>query len=168
MWNFKVTLWNSTQNILPIHWKLWFLYNTEILRAPRFKISYPFLNPPPPPRQIFRDHIYQNDRVRQCLLNSCMYPGIFIEIFAKFILNYIFCQHIVRIFCEIALGWIPIIANQYWYRIWLGALRKQAIIWAIVEQYLCHHMASLWVNEVKDPYTSIHAVLRLGLYCDMQ
>ena len=30
-------LWNSAQNILPIHWKLWFLYNTEIFRALRFK-----------------------------------------------------------------------------------------------------------------------------------
>ena len=41
--NFKVTLWNSTQNILPTHWKIWFLYNIEILRALRFKSSYAFL-----------------------------------------------------------------------------------------------------------------------------
>ena len=47
MWNFKGTLWNSTQNILPIHWKIWFLYNTDILRALRFKSSYAFLNAPP-------------------------------------------------------------------------------------------------------------------------
>ena len=33
VWNFKGTLWNSTQNILPIHWKIWFLYDIEILRA---------------------------------------------------------------------------------------------------------------------------------------
>ena len=46
VWNFKGTLWNSTQNILPIHWKIWFLYNMEILRAPGFKSSYVFLNPP--------------------------------------------------------------------------------------------------------------------------
>ena len=39
-WNFKGTLWNSTQNILPIHWKIWFLCNFEILRALRFKSSY--------------------------------------------------------------------------------------------------------------------------------
>ena len=43
MWNFKGTLWNSTQNILPIYWKVWFLYNIEILRALRFKSSYAFL-----------------------------------------------------------------------------------------------------------------------------
>ena len=29
--NLKGTLWNSTQNILHIHWKIWFLYNIEIL-----------------------------------------------------------------------------------------------------------------------------------------
>ena len=47
MWNFKGTLWNSTQNILPIHWKIWFLYNIEILWALRFKSSYAFLKRPP-------------------------------------------------------------------------------------------------------------------------
>ena len=40
VWNFQGTLWNSTQNILPKHWKLWFLYNTEILRALRLKNAY--------------------------------------------------------------------------------------------------------------------------------
>ena len=43
MWNFKRYLWNSTQNILPIHWKIQFLCNIEILRALRFKSSYAFL-----------------------------------------------------------------------------------------------------------------------------
>ena len=47
VWNFKGTLWNSTQNILPIHWKMRFLYNIEILRALRFKSSYAFLKRPP-------------------------------------------------------------------------------------------------------------------------
>ena len=47
MWNFKGTLWNSTQNILPIHWKIRFLYNIEILRALRFKSSYAFFKRPP-------------------------------------------------------------------------------------------------------------------------
>ena len=36
-----------TQNIFPIHWKIWFLYNIEILRALRFKSSYVFLKCPP-------------------------------------------------------------------------------------------------------------------------
>ena len=30
VWNFKGTFWNSTQNILPIHWKIWLLYKIEI------------------------------------------------------------------------------------------------------------------------------------------
>ena len=47
VWNFKGTLWNSTQNIIPIHWKIWFLYNIEILRALGFKSSYSFLKCPP-------------------------------------------------------------------------------------------------------------------------
>ena len=47
VWNFKGTLWNFTQNILPIHWKILFLYNFEILRALRFKSSYAFLKRPP-------------------------------------------------------------------------------------------------------------------------
>ena len=32
MWNFKGYLWNSTQNIWPIHWKIWFLYNIKLWR----------------------------------------------------------------------------------------------------------------------------------------
>ena len=39
-------IWNSTQNILPIHWKIWFLYNVEYLRAHRFMSSNVFLKPP--------------------------------------------------------------------------------------------------------------------------
>ena len=46
MWNFKGILWNSTQNILPIHWKIWFLHNTEFLRARRCKSSYAFFKRP--------------------------------------------------------------------------------------------------------------------------
>ena len=47
MWNFKGTLCNSPQNILPILWKTWFLYNIEISRALRFKSSYVSLKWPP-------------------------------------------------------------------------------------------------------------------------
>ena len=47
VWNFKGTLWNSTQNTLPIHWKMQFLYNIAILRALRFKSSLAFLKYPP-------------------------------------------------------------------------------------------------------------------------
>ena len=47
VWKFKGTLWNSTQNILPMHWKIWSLYNIEILRALRIKSPYAFLKRPP-------------------------------------------------------------------------------------------------------------------------
>ena len=39
LWNCKGYLWNSTQNILPIHWKIWLLCNVENLRALKFKSS---------------------------------------------------------------------------------------------------------------------------------
>ena len=51
-------LWNSTQNILPIHWKNRFLYN-NLLRALRFKSSYAFLKCPPDllgERVLFPEH----------------------------------------------------------------------------------------------------------------
>ena len=56
MWNFKGTLWNSTQNISPIHWKVRFLYNIEILRALRFKSSYAFLKRPPGQLTMINSH----------------------------------------------------------------------------------------------------------------
>ena len=50
MWNFKGYLWNSTQNILPIHWTCWkmcILSTYDNLRALRIKSSYAFLKHPP-------------------------------------------------------------------------------------------------------------------------
>ena len=47
VWNFKGYLWNSTQNILPIHWKMWILFTSKNLRALRFKSSKVFLKRPP-------------------------------------------------------------------------------------------------------------------------
>ena len=46
MWNFKGYLWNSTQNIIPIHWKIQFVYNFEILGDFRFKSSCAFFKWP--------------------------------------------------------------------------------------------------------------------------
>ena len=43
-WNFKATLRNSTQNILPIHWKVYSLLRSEILRAHKFTGSKAFIN----------------------------------------------------------------------------------------------------------------------------
>ena len=53
VWNFRGYLWNSTQNILPIHWNITILWNIEIWRALRVKSSYAFLK-------------------RPCCLNRCM------------------------------------------------------------------------------------------------
>ena len=38
--------------------------------------------------------------------------------------------------------------NQHWFRLWLGAVRQQAITWASVDLDLCRHMASLGHNEL--------------------
>ena len=43
--NFKGYLWNSTQNVLPIHWPIWYS-NIELLRALRFKSWFPALKWP--------------------------------------------------------------------------------------------------------------------------
>ena len=39
VWNFKGTLWSSTQNIFTIHWKMCISFRCENLRALRFKSS---------------------------------------------------------------------------------------------------------------------------------
>ena len=41
LWNFKEYLWNSTQNILPLHWKNWFLHNVEILELSDLRAHTP-------------------------------------------------------------------------------------------------------------------------------
>ena len=47
VWNFKGYLWNSTQNILPIHWKVRFIYNVENVKALISKSSGAFFETPP-------------------------------------------------------------------------------------------------------------------------
>ena len=44
VWNFKGYLWNSTQNTLPIHWKIWFLYNTEMWTTIDLRVCRHFRN----------------------------------------------------------------------------------------------------------------------------
>ena len=46
VWNFKGNIWNSTQTILPICWKIWFWYKIEILWALRCESSNMFLKRP--------------------------------------------------------------------------------------------------------------------------
>ena len=53
----KVSFEIPHKDILPIHWKIWFLYNIEILRALRFKSSNAFLKCPP------GDHFTKNSSI---------------------------------------------------------------------------------------------------------
>ena len=75
MWNFKGYLWNSKQNIVPIHWKINLLWNIEILRALRVKSSYALLKRPPggifqymPPNLLNKAHQIPN---LKCFVSSC-------------------------------------------------------------------------------------------------
>ena len=47
MWNFKGTLWNSTQTILTIHWKMCILFVGENLRVLRLRARKRFWNTQP-------------------------------------------------------------------------------------------------------------------------
>ena len=40
------------------------------------------------------------------------------------------------------------ISIQHWFRLWLDAVKQQAITWANVDQDVCHHVASLEGNEL--------------------
>ena len=37
---------------------------------------------------------------------------------------------------------MPGLSAQYWFKLWLGAMRQQAITWINVEQDLCYHMST--------------------------
>ena len=41
------------------------------------------------------------------------------------------------------------VGSQCWFRWWLGAIKRQAIIWAGVDPDICCHMASLGHSELK-------------------
>ena len=53
--------------------------------------------------------------------------------------------------CEIALRWMPrtpLMTSQFWFRLWLGTVRQQAVTWDNAGPDLCHHMAILWHTEL--------------------
>ena len=80
MWNFKGYLWNSTRNILPIHWKMWILFTGENLRALRFKSSLVFLKRPPGPWCKFSGWICGVINVcHQCFMSNLLRRGIEIK-----------------------------------------------------------------------------------------
>ena len=103
MWNFKGYLWNSTQNILLIHWKIRFLYNIGILRALRFKSSYAFLKRPP------GDTVWQpilnlyNHGHAQLILGNKKYNSIFNDIATlrrhSELKYFLFSEDMALIFC---------------------------------------------------------------------
>ena len=64
MWNFKATLWNSTQDILPIHCKMCVLFACENLRALRFKSSWAFL------KRILIYATYYDKKICQCQVTT--------------------------------------------------------------------------------------------------
>ena len=72
MWNFKGYLWNSTQNILPIHWKMQFLFNIQFLRA--LRACKHFWNSPlhQPSRWHFQQH---NSTMLYVIIMSQKWPG---------------------------------------------------------------------------------------------
>ena len=54
--------------------------------------------------------------------------------------------------------------SQHWCRLWLGAVRQQAITWANVDPDLCHHMASLSHNEIKLQHHLYGTLCYIGLW----
>ena len=143
MWNFKGTLWNSTQNILPIHWKISFLYNTDILRALKFKSSYVFLKRPP--GNTLRQLIITHDDKNTWGNFSDHFDMLMQEI-----------RNSNRLAMELCLSYInPPICNFYdlfvvlkftskWYRF-------------ILEKYIlhmpCQHNCHWWIPHHKQPVT---------------
>ena len=49
-----------------------------------------------------------------------------------------------------------LMSSQHWFRLWLGAVRQQAITWTNVDQVLWCHMPSLGHNELRFFYYVIH------------
>ena len=80
MWNFKGTLWNSTQHILFIHWKMWILFTTENLRALRFKSSKLFLKRPPSSLFEAESYVFWHLHVwSDCIINIVVPIAIFYQ-----------------------------------------------------------------------------------------
>ena len=51
-----------------------------------------------------------------------------------------------------------VMISQHWFRLWLDAVRQQAITWANVDSDLCRHIASLGHNELIWIETRIYAI----------
>ena len=85
-------------------------------------------------------------RVKNCWQNHNANLGKFIKWFS----------------CASGLGWKPMFPSQQWPRLWLGAVRQQAITCTIVDQDPCRHMASLGVDELR--HNIIHLMAKVISY----
>ena len=62
-----------------------------------------------------------------------------------------FCQLMFFFnFIKIALKRFANNSKQHLFRLWLGAVKEQALTWAKVDQDICRLMAYLWDNELTD------------------
>ena len=58
------------------------------------------------------------------------------------------CYKKSKIKNKLILPCMPRISSQTWFRLWLGAVRHQAITWASVDQVICQHVESLEGKEL--------------------
>ena len=58
------------------------------------------------------------------------------------------CYKKSKIKNKLILPCMPRISSQTWFRLWLGAIRHQAITWASVDQVICQHVESLEGKEL--------------------
>ena len=65
-------IWNSTQNILPLHWKMRFLYKVEISRDLTFKNSRAFLKQSP---CVWQMSCYYVEKLVDCVVDCGQYVG---------------------------------------------------------------------------------------------
>ena len=61
----------------------------------------------------------------------------------------IFCQHILRIFCEITLGWVPIVSSQHWFWYW---------VW-------CRQVTGHYLNQCWSRFMSPYGATRQTTFC---
>ena len=82
VWNFKGYLWNSTLNILPIHWQMWILFTGEKLSALRFKSLYVFLKRPLFPKDVYISCAHIEDVFFKEVSHLCAHIRLFLPIWS--------------------------------------------------------------------------------------
>ena len=112
MWNINSSLWNSTQNILPTHWKMQLVSNIEISRALDIRACKHFLNTP-----WFSNHKWNKHNKIMCIFywTCCMSQCVRWKI-SHWLLNWL--DPDVWIFLRRHKSIFPfaIISQYWWYR----------------------------------------------------